>query len=111
MNRKETPDIMDALLGDNKQKAKTVPKLREQKKAKSAPPPSKPQPEPTKPGGKTKATFYISTELLTALENLWLDLRRDQLKYSKGEIVEAGLELAIEDKAQLMARLDQITSN
>lgn len=109
MNRKETPDIMDALLGDNKQKAKTAPKPREQKKAKSAAPPPKLQPEPAKVG-KTKATFYISTELLTALENLWLDLRRDQLKYSKGEIVEAGLELAIEDKAQLMARLDQITS-
>ena len=107
MNRKETPDIMDALLGDNKQKAETTPKLREQKKAKSEAPP----PKPAKPVGKTKATFYISTELLTALENLWLDLRRDQLKYSKGEIVEAGLELAIEDKAQLMARLDQITSN
>ena len=109
MKRKQTPDIMSTLLGDNKQKAKTAPK-REQKKAKSAAPPPKLQPEPAKVG-KTKATFYISTELLTALENLWLDLRRDQLKYSKGEIVEAGLELAIEDKAQLMARLDQITSN
>lgn len=107
MNRKQTPDIMDTLLGDNKQKTKTAPKPREQKKAKSEAPP----PKPAKPVGKTKATFYISTELLTALENLWLDLRRDQLKYSKGEIVEAGLELAIQDKAQLMTRLEQSTSN
>ena len=106
MNRKQTPDIMDTLLGDKPQ-PKPASKPQQHRKTKGA----APQIEPSKTAGKTKATFYISTELLTALENLWLDLRRDQLKYSKGEIVEAGLELAIEDKAQLMARLDQITSN
>ena len=83
MNRKQTPDIMSSLLTD-KPKEKTAPKLKEQTKTNREESPVQTPPKLDK----TKATFYISNHLLTNLENLWLDLRRENLKYSKGDIVE-----------------------
>jgi len=100
MNRKQTPDIMSSLLTD-KPKEKTASKLKEQTKTNREESPVQTPPKLDK----TKATFYISNHLLTNLENLWLDLRRENLKYSKGDIVEVGLEIALKNKNQLIKKL------
>ena len=107
MNRKMTPDIMSSLLGE-KEPATTKPaepRLKQRQKAarvKTA------EPEPVK-AGKTKATFYIASQVLDDLENFWLELRRNKLKYSKGDIVELGIQRAIKDKARLIQQLSSTT--
>lgn len=100
MNRKQTPDIMGSLLTD-KPKKKSAPKPKEQTKTNREEALVQTPPKLDK----TKATFYISNQLLTNLENLWLDLRRENLKYSKGDIVEVGLEIALKNKNQLIKKL------
>jgi len=102
MNRKQTPDIMGSLLTD-KPKKKLASKPKEQTKTNREE--ARAQTPPKLDKTKGKATFYISNHLLTNLENLWLDLRRENLKYSKGDIVEVGLEIALKNKNQLIKKL------
>ncbi len=105
MNRKMTPDIMSSLLGEKESattKAAGPPPKHRQKPArvKTA------EPEPVK-AGKTKATFYITSQVLEDLESLWLELRGQKLKYSKGDIVELGIQQALKDKARLIQQLSR----
>lgn len=107
-DREKLPDIMAGLLGGKAQEteqpapqpaskpAKRPASRTARQQASKAPPP--PDAEE-----KIKATFYLSQELIDALEDGWLQLRRmarDRSSVSKSAIVEASLEIALEDLAR-----------
>lgn len=107
--RKELPDIMGGLLGGKPKPARAeepqptpgaAPEpaskpVRQRAKPKAPPPPEAEE--------KIKATFYLSQEAVDALEDGWLQLRRlasDRSAVSKSAIVEAALEIALEELAK-----------
>ena len=48
--------------------------------------------------GKAKATYYVSIETLEDLDQAWLQLRK--VGYSKSQIVDAALQMALADLAE-----------
>jgi len=109
-DREQLPDIMSGLLGGKAKQAEapepaaqpaSKPAKRpasrtvRQKASKAPPPPDSEE--------KAKATFYLSQETVDLLEDGWLRLRRlatDRASVSKSAIVEAALEIALEDLAK-----------
>ena len=115
-DRKKTPDILGSLLGDTikpeyhntgipeyhndskpvrKSTGKTVSKP-------TSKPVSQKKAEPQEPAEKVKATYYLDTEVVEALEEGWMELRKladkkDRGQISKSLIVELALQMALED--------------
>jgi outer membrane biosynthesis protein TonB len=138
--RKQIPDIMGGLLGgkakppeqpapppapagqpaesertEPEQPAGKPAKQRASRPVKPAPTrkPAK-APAPPEAEEKIKATFYLSQDIVDALEDAWLQLRRlasDRSSVSKSLIVETALEIALEeltkkgDKSALASRM------
>ena len=127
-DRKKTPDILGSLLGDT---IKTeyhntgIPEYHKDSKPELQPtskpvrkstgktvskPTSKPvsqkKPEAQEPAEKVKATYYLDAEVVEALEEGWMELRRladkkDRGQISKSLIVELSLKMALDElKAQ-----------
>lgn len=114
-DRKKTPDILGSLLGDT---SKTeyhntgIPEYHNDSKPELQPT-SKPVRKPTskpvsqkkpeaQPAEKVKATFYLDAEIVEALEDGWMELRKltdkkDRGQISKSLIVELALKMALED--------------
>lgn len=89
-DRRETPDILGAVLGGDPPKATSKPAKRRA---------SKPVDQPaSKP---VKATFYLSTETLDAMEDGLHQLRKlagkDRSRVTKSALVEAALVAALKD--------------
>jgi len=120
-DRKELPDIMGGLLnGSAGRKAQPAEQPASQPVSQAAAQPAeqparkparqprgKPakQQPPASPDSeeKAKCTFYLSQETLDALEDGWLQLRRlarDRASVSKSGIVEAALQIALEELAK-----------
>ena len=115
-DRKKTPDILGSLLGDTikpeyhntgipeyhndskpvrKSTGKTVSKP-------TSKPVSQKKAEPQEPAEKVKATYYLDTEVVEALEEGWMELRKladkkDRGQISKSLIVELALKLALDE--------------
>jgi len=109
-DREKLPDIMGGLLG-GKAKQAEAPEAPDEPTSKPAKQPArKPArqkaskaPAPPEAEEKAKATFYLSQETIDLLEDGWLQLRRlatDRASVSKSAIVEASLEIALEDLAK-----------
>ena len=123
-DRKKTPDILGSLLGDtskteyhntgipeyqNTSKPELQPTIKPVSQSTSKPvrkPTSKPagqkKAETKEPAKKVKATFYLDAEIVEALEEGWMELRKladkkDRGQISKSLIVEQALKLALED--------------
>lgn len=122
-DRKKTPDILGSLLGDTSKTEyhntgipeyhnDSKPELQHTSKPVRKPtgktvskPTSKPVSQKkaeAQPAEKVKATYYLDTELVEALEDGWMELRRladkkDRGQISKSLIVELALQLALED--------------
>lgn len=115
-DRKKTPDILDDLLGGAE--PEPVKKPVEQPtstpvhhkastpviQAKTGRPKreKKPAPPVKAPGEKVKATFYLSSEVVEALETGWIQLRQLTPKDRRGQvskslIVELAVQEALED--------------
>ena len=119
--RRETPDILGSLLGgDVAEPREPAPqavrkpevhntgmpvKQKTRKAGKKTTPPA-PPPAPAKEEetseDKAKATYYLSTEILEALEDGWIQLRRlapkdERGQISKSLIVELALQVALEE--------------
>ena len=127
-DRKKTPDILGSLLGDtskteyhntgipeyhNDSKPELQPTSKPVRKSTgktASKPTSKPvsqkKPLDTGPAEKVKATFYLDAEIVEALEEGWMELRKladkkDRGQISKSLIVEQALKLALDElKAQ-----------
>ncbi len=124
MEHKKTPDILGDLLGGEvipekkpAEQASTTPEYhntgmpvsqsaikparkKKEPAAAEAPAPAKEQEEA--PGEKAKATFYISSEVIEALEDGWIRLRKLTPKERRGQvskslIVELAIQMALED--------------
>ena len=123
-DRKKTPDILGSLLGDtskpeyhntgipeyhNDSKPELQPTSKPVRKSTGktvSKPTSKPvsqkKAEPQEPAEKVKATYYLDAEVVEALEEGWMELRKladkkDRGQISKSLIVELALQLALED--------------
>ena len=115
-DRKKTPDILGSLLGDtskteyhNDSKPELQPTSKPVRKSTGktvSRPTSKPvsqkKPLVTGPAEKVKATYYLDAEIVEALEEGWMGLRKladkkDRSRISKSLIVELALKLALED--------------
>jgi len=100
-DREQLPDIMSGLLG-GKAKQAEAPEPTSKPARQTARKPVKPPPPPDSEE-KIKATFYLSQETVDLLEDGWLKLRRlatDRASVSKSAIVEAALEITLEDLAK-----------
>ena len=122
-DRKKTPDILGSLLGDtsmpeyhntgipeyhNDSKPELQPTSKPVRKS-TGKTVSKPTSKPVsqkkaeaQPAEKVKATYYLDTEVVEALEEGWMELRKladkkDRGQISKSLIVELALQLALED--------------
>ena len=123
-DRKKTPDILGSLLGDtskteyhntgmpeyhNNSKPELQPTSKPVRKSTGktvSKPTSKPvsqkKAEPQEPAEKVKATYYLDAEVVEALEEGWMELRKladkkDRGRISKSLIVELALQLALDD--------------
>ena len=123
-DRKKTPDILGSLLGDTikpEYHNTGIPEYHKDSKPELQPtskpvrksagktvskPASKPvsqkKAEPQEPAEKIKATYYLDAEVVEALEEGWMELRRladkkDRGQISKSLIVELALQLALDD--------------
>ena len=123
-DRKKTPDILGSLLGDtikpeyhntgipeyhNNSKPELQPTSKPVRKSAGktvSKPASKPvsqkKPEAQEPAEKVKATYYLDAEVVEALEEGWMELRRladkkDRGRISKSLIVELSLQLALDE--------------
>ena len=123
-DRKKTPDILGSLLGDtikpeyhntgipeyhNDSKPELQPTIKTVRKSTGKPvskPTSKPasqkKAEDEEPAQKVKATFYLDSKAVEALEDGWIELRKLADKRSRGQIsksliVELALQMALED--------------
>lgn len=123
-DRKRTPDIMSDLLGGSAPEPTIKPEYHntgipadqptirpERKRPASRPKPAPEIQKPEAPGGKVKATFYISSAIVDKLEEGWTQLRRitpkeKRAEISKSFIVETALQEALEELAS-----KQITSS
>ena len=127
-DRKKTPDILGSLLGDTikpEYHNTGIPEYHKDSKPELQPtskpvrkstgktvskPTSKPvsqkKPEAQEPAEKVKATYYLDAEVVEALEEGWMELRRladkkDRGQISKSLIVELSLKMALDElKAQ-----------
>ena len=115
-DRKKTPDILGSLLGDtskpeyhntgipeyhNDSKPELQPTIKTVRKPTSKPVSQK-KPEAQEPAEKVKATYYLDAEVVEALEEGWMELRKLADKKSRGQIskslmVELALQMALED--------------
>ena len=122
--RKKTPDILGSLLGDtskteyhntgipeyhNDSEPELQPTSKTVRKSTGKPvskPTSKPagqkKAEAEEPAEKVKATYYLDAEVVEALEEGWMELRKladkkDRGQISKSLIVELALKLALEE--------------
>ena len=107
-DRKKTPDILGSLLGDT---IKTeyhntgIPEYHKDSKPElqsTSKPVSQKKAEPQEPAEKIKATYYLDAEVVEALEEGWMELRRladkkDRGQISKSLIVELALDMALEE--------------
>jgi hypothetical protein len=123
-DRKKTPDILGSLLGDtskteyhntgmpeyhNNSKPELQPTSKPVRKSTGktvSKPTSKPvsqkKAEPQEPAEKVKATYYLDAEVVEALEEGWMELRKladkkGRGRISKSLIVELALQLALDD--------------
>ena len=123
-DRKKTPDILGSLLGDTikpEYHNTGIPEYHNDSKPELQPtikpvsqPTSKPARKPTSklvsqkkaeakgPAGKVKATYYLDAEIVEALEEGWMELRKladkkDRGQISKSLIVELALKLALDE--------------
>jgi len=118
-DRKQTPDILGSLLGDTPKKPEDQNTIKTEYHKAGIPEyhkDSKPVRQPTSkpvshkkapdqaqaPGEKVKATFYIDSKAVEALEDGWIQLRKLAPKkvrghISKSLIVELALQMALED--------------
>jgi len=123
-DRKKTPDILGSLLGDTikpEYHNTGIPEYHKDSKPELQPtskpvrkstgktvskPTSKPvsqkKPEAQEPAEKVKATYYLDAEVVEALEEGWMELRRladkkDRGRISKSLIVELSLQLALDE--------------
>ena len=127
-DRKKTPDILGSLLGDTikteyhntgipeyhkdskpELQSTSKPVRKSTGKTVSKPtskPVSQKKPEAQEPAEKVKATYYLDAEVVEALEEGWMELRRladkkDRGQISKSLIVELSLKMALDElKAQ-----------
>ena len=127
-DRKKTPDILGSLLGDTSKteyhntgipeyhkdskpelQSTSKPVRKSTGKTVSKPtskPVSQKKAEPQEPAEKIKATYYLDAEVVEALEEGWMELRRladkkDRGQISKSLIVELSLKMALDElKAQ-----------
>ena len=105
-DRKKTPDILGSLLGDTSKTEyhnNSKPELQPTSK-----PVSQKKAEPQEPAEKIKATYYLDAEVVEALEEGWMELRKLADKKSRGQIsksliVELALQLALEDLEKRVA--------
>ena len=115
-DRKKTPDILGSLLGDTikpeyhntgipeyhkDSKPELQPTIKTVRKPTSKPVSQK-KPEAQEPAEKVKATYYLDAEVVEALEEGWMELRKLADKKSRGQIsksliVELALQMALED--------------
>ena len=115
-DRKKTPDILGSLLGDtskpeyhntgipeyhNDSKPELQPTIKTVRKPTSKPVSQK-KPEAQEPAEKVKATYYLDAEVVEALEEGWMELRKladkkDRGRISKSLIVELSLQLALDE--------------
>lgn len=87
------PDLLGSLLTGKKSQT-------------PAPQPEEPTEAFTAPPEQVKATYYLSTSILAKLDEAWLKLRKATGKrVSKGEIVEASLQMALEQMEELTKRV------
>ena len=127
-DRKKTPDILGSLLGDTSKteyhntgipeyhndskpelQSTSKPVRKSTSKTVSKPtskPVSQKKAEPQEPAEKVKATYYLDAEVIEALEEGWMELRKladkkDRGQISKSLIVELSLKMALDElKAQ-----------
>jgi len=115
--RKKTPDILGSLLGDtskpeyhntgipeyhNDSKPELQSTSKPARKTTSKPVSQKKKAQDQEPAEKVKATFYLDSKAVEALEDGWMELRKLADKQSRGRIskslmVELALQLALED--------------
>ena len=111
--RRKTPDILGDVLSDKPEKQNTI---KPEKQNTIKPEEGKDiRIESQDAVGKTKATYYISTDAIDALDEIWFRLRKaakagDKGKVSKSLIVEAAIEMIFgnlesEGADNLVARL------
>ena len=116
-DRKKTPDILGSLLGDtskpeyhntgipeyhNDSKPELQSTSKPARKTTSKPVSQKKKAEAEEPAEKVKATFYLDSKAVEALEDGWMELRKLADKRSRGRIskslmVEMALQMALED--------------
>ena len=116
-DRKKTPDILGSLLGDtskteyhntgipeyhNDSKPELQSTSKPARKTTSKPVSQKKKAQDQEPAEKVKATFYLDSKAVEALEDGWMELRKLADKQSRGRIskslmVELALQLALED--------------
>ena len=115
-DRKKTPDILGSLLGDTikpEYHNTGIPEYHKDSKPELQPtskpvrkrtskPVSQKKPEAQEPAEKVKATYYLDAEVVEALEEGWMELRKLADKKSRGQIsksliVELALQLALDD--------------
>ena len=107
-DRKKTPDILGSLLGDTSKPEyhnTGIPEYHNDSKPElqsTSKPASQKKAEAEEPAEKVKATFYLDSKAVEALEDGWMELRKLADKRSRGRIskslmVELALQLALED--------------
>jgi len=115
-DRKKTPDILGSLLGDTimpEYHNTGIPEYHKDSKPELQPtskpvrkctskPVSQKKALAEEPAEKVKATFYLDAEVVEALEEGWMELRKladkkDRGQISKSLIVELALKLALEE--------------
>ena len=117
-DRKKTPDILGSLLGGDTSKPEyhntgipeyhndSKPELQSTskpaRKTTSKPVSQKKKAQDQEPAEKVKATFYLDSKAVEALEDGWMELRKLADKRSRGRIskslmVEMALQMALED--------------
>ena len=110
--RKKTPDILGSLLGDTSKPEyhnDSMPELQPTSKTvrkSTGKPVSKPagqkKAEAEEPAEKVKATFYLDSKAVEALEDGWMELRKmadkkNRSRISKSLMIELALQMALED--------------
>ncbi len=116
-DRKKTPDILGSLLGDtskpeyhntgipeyhNDSKPELQSTSKPARKTTSKPVSQKKKAQDQEPAEKVKATFYLDSKAVEALEDGWMELRkladkRSRGRISKSRMVEMALQMALED--------------
>jgi len=116
-DRKKTPDILGSLLGDtskpeyhntgipeyhNDSKPELQSTSKPARKTTSKPVSQKKKAQDQEPAEKVKATFYLDSKAVEALEDGWMELRKmadkkNRSRISKSLMIELALQMALED--------------